>query len=62
MRLYSGTTKSLIEDTTYNRIATKLKDAFFAEFRHQPSVGEVNSWNNSLSGDRFAQMIPTMFF
>ena len=48
MRLYSGTTKSLIEDTTYNRIATKLKDAFFAEFRHQPSVGEVNSWNNSL--------------
>jgi len=48
MRLYSGTTKSLIEDTTYNRISTKLKDAFFAEFRYQPSVGEVNSWNHSL--------------
>src|SRR5690242_3419321 len=48
MRLYSGTTKSLIEDATYNRIATKLKDAFFAEFRYQPSDGEVNSWNNSL--------------
>ncbi len=48
MRLYSGTTQSLLEDTTYNRIATKLKDAFFAEFRYQPSVGEVNSWNNSL--------------
>jgi DUF2075 family protein len=48
MRLYSGTTKSLIEDSTYNRIATKLKDAFFLEFRHQPAVGEVNSWNNSL--------------
>ncbi|MGA7794447.1 MAG: DUF2075 domain-containing protein [Candidatus Acidiferrales bacterium] len=48
MRLYSGTTKSLIEDSTCNRIATKLKDAFFAGFRYQPSVGEVNSWNNSL--------------
>src|SRR4051812_11570313 len=48
MRLYAGTTKSLIEDTTYNRIATKLKDAFFAEFRYQPSPNEVNSWNNSL--------------
>src|ERR1700676_4320698 len=48
MRLYSGTTKSLIEDSTYNRIGTKLKDAFFMEFRYQPSVGEVNSWNNSL--------------
>jgi DUF2075 family protein len=48
MRLYSGTTKSLIDDSTYNRIATKLKDAFFHEFRFQPSVAEVNSWNNSL--------------
>src|SRR5213592_2402267 len=48
MRLYSGTTKSLIEDSTYNRIATKLKDAFFLEFRYQPPVAEVNSWNNSL--------------
>lgn len=48
MRLYSGTTKSLIEDSTCNRISHKLKDAFFSEFRYQPSVGEVNSWNNSL--------------
>src|SRR2546422_7771433 len=48
MRLYSGTTKSLIEDSTYNRIASKLKDAFFLEFRYQPAVAEVNSWNNSL--------------
>ena len=48
MRLYSGTTKSLIEDSTCNRIASKLKDAFFHEFRFQPSVAEVNSWNNSL--------------
>jgi len=48
MRLYSDTTKSLIDDSTYNRIATNLKDAFFNEFRYQPSVAEVNSWNNSL--------------
>jgi DUF2075 family protein len=48
MRLYSGTTKSLIEDSTFNRIATKLTDAFFSEFRYKPSPAEVNSWNNSL--------------
>jgi DUF2075 family protein len=48
MRLYSGTTKTLIDDSTYNRIAAKLKDAFFSEFRYQPSPNEVNSWNNSL--------------
>jgi DUF2075 family protein len=48
MRLYSGTTQSLIEDSTYNRIATKLKDAFFQEFRFHPPIAEVNSWNNSL--------------
>jgi hypothetical protein len=48
MRLYSGTTKSLIEDSTFNHIAPKLTDAFFNEFRYRPSVAEVNSWNNSL--------------
>jgi hypothetical protein len=31
MRLYSGTTKSLIEDSTCNRISYKLKDAFLTE-------------------------------
>ena len=48
MRLYSGTTSMLIEDTTYNRISTKLSDAFFHEFRYQPSKSEVNSWRESL--------------
>jgi hypothetical protein len=48
MRLYSGTTASLIDDTTKNRIATKLSDAFFHEFRFQPAPSEVNSWRNSL--------------
>ena len=47
-RLYSGTTASLIEHTTKNRIATKLIDAFFSEFRFQPGPSEVNSWCNSL--------------
>ena len=44
----SGTTASLIEDTTQNRIATKLSDSFFHEFRFQPAPSEVNSWRNSL--------------
>ena len=48
MRLYSGTTATLIEDSAFNRIATKLRDAFFFEFRYPPSVGEVTSWTNSL--------------
>jgi hypothetical protein len=48
MRLYSGTTTTLIEDSAFNRIATKLRDAFFFEFRYPPSVGEVTSWTNSL--------------
>jgi len=48
MRLYSGTTASLIDDTTKNRIVAKLTDAFFHEFGFQPSPSEVNSWRNSL--------------
>jgi hypothetical protein len=48
MRLYSSNTASLREDTTKNRIATKLADAFFHEFRFQPGPSEVNSCRNSL--------------
>src|SRR5580765_5918476 len=48
MRLYSGTTTGLIEDSTQNRIAGKLSDAFFGHFRYQPATSEVNSWKNSL--------------
>jgi uncharacterized protein len=48
MQLYAGTTAGLIEDTTKNRIATKLSDAFFHEFRFNPGPSEVNSWRNSL--------------
>jgi hypothetical protein len=31
MRLYSGTTTTLAEDSAHNRIAGKLSDAFFRE-------------------------------
>ena len=48
MRLYSGTTKSLIDDSTFNRISTKMNDAFFHEFCYLPPIAEMNSWNNSL--------------
>jgi DUF2075 family protein len=48
MQLYSGTTGSLIEDSTKNRIAAKLSDAFFYHFRFRPPESEVNSWRNSL--------------
>lgn len=48
MQLYSGTTASLIEDSTKNRIASKLSDSFFHYFRYRPSPGEVGSWRNSL--------------
>lgn len=48
MQLYSGTTAGLIEDSTKNRIATKLGDSFFYHFRFHPSASEVNSWRNSL--------------
>ena len=48
MRLYSGTTRSLLDDSFHNRIASKLSDAFFHYYRFQPSPGEVNSWRNSI--------------
>jgi SOS-response transcriptional repressor LexA len=48
MRLYSGTSEQFITDTVQNQIADKLKDAFFASFRFNPSPGEMNSWRNSL--------------
>jgi SOS-response transcriptional repressor LexA len=37
-----------IRDTTRNRIADRLREAFFAYYRYNPSPGEVNSWRNSL--------------
>lgn len=48
MRLYSGTTSQLHEDTAQNQIAGKLADAFFRHFRFRPPPSEVTSWQNSL--------------
>ena len=48
MRLYAGTSGQFITDTVQNQIADKLKDAFFASFRFNPSPGEMNAWRNSL--------------
>ena len=48
MRLYSGMSLDFIRDTTRNQIAEKLKEAFFAYYRYNPSPAEVQSWRNSL--------------
>lgn len=48
MRLYSGSTKQLFEDTARNQIAGKLVGAFFDHFGYRPGDSEVASWQNSL--------------
>ncbi|MFN8234113.1 MAG: DUF2075 domain-containing protein [Actinomycetota bacterium] len=37
-----------VADATHNRIAEKLRSAFFRFFRYEPSPSEVGSWQNSL--------------
>jgi hypothetical protein len=48
MRLYAGMSEDFIRDTTRNRIAERLRDAFFSYYRYNPPPAEVNSWRNSL--------------
>ena len=48
MRLYSGSTTQLVEDTRVNAISGKLKTAFYDHFHHNPPDSEVRSWKNSL--------------
>ena len=48
MRLYAGVSTDFIRDSVHNRIAEKLKDAFFRQFRYHPPPSEVGSWRNSL--------------
>ena len=48
MRLYSGTSQQFVKDSIQNHISEKLKNAFFAYFRFNPSPSEINSWRNSL--------------
>ena len=37
-----------VHDTTHNRIADKLTDAFIRYYRYRPSPSEIGSWRNSL--------------
>jgi len=48
MQLYAGMSRDFIQDTVQNRIAEKLKDAFFRYYRFRVPPSEVNSWRNSL--------------
>src|SRR5216117_3212192 len=48
MRLYSGSSTDFIRDSVHNRIAEKLKDAFFRQYRYPSPPSELNSWRNSL--------------
>lgn len=48
MHLYSGLSTDFIRDSVHNRIAEKLKDAFFRQLRFHPAPSEVSSWRNSL--------------
>ena len=48
MELWSGPSERFVNDTTHNKIASLLSDAFFRHFHYKPSDGEVNAWRNSL--------------
>jgi DUF2075 family protein len=48
MRLYSGMSAEFVRDTTHNRIAERLSEAFVNYYRYRPSPSEVGSWRNSL--------------
>ena len=48
MRLYAGMSTEFVRDTTHNRIAEKLNDAFVRYYRYRPSPSDIGSWRNSL--------------
>lgn len=48
MRLYAGMSTEFIRDTTHNRIARRLADAFFRYYGYTPGEGEIAAWRNSL--------------
>jgi uncharacterized protein len=48
MRLYAGMSNEFVHDTTHNRIADKLTEAFVRYYRYRPSPSEIGSWRNSL--------------
>lgn len=46
--LYWGTTSSFVDTEKQNRIADRLREAFFEAYGFNPSEGEARSWRNSL--------------
>jgi len=48
MQLYAGSTRQFIEDTTYNRIADQLSNAYLGYYGRRVSPSEHSSWVNSL--------------
>jgi len=48
MRLYAGMSTEFVRDTTHNRVADKLTEAFVRYYRYRPSPSEIGSWRNSL--------------
>lgn len=48
MRLYAGSSEQFILDSVRGQISEKLKGAFFRQYRYEPSINEVRSWQNSL--------------
>jgi hypothetical protein len=48
MRLYAGMSSEFMHEAARNQIADRLRDAFFAYYRYNPSPAEVSSWRNSL--------------
>lgn len=48
MKLYSGTSEQFVNDATHDRIADRLREAYFNQFRYEPPASEVTSWRHSL--------------
>lgn len=45
MRLYAGMSPEFVSDTTHNRIAEKLTEAFVRYYRYRPSPSERSLWS-----------------
>jgi hypothetical protein len=48
MRLYSGTSKDFIQQTTQNKITELLRESFRTFLRYDAPESEIRAWNNSL--------------
>lgn len=48
MQLYSASTTQFLDDVSAKKLAGRLQQRFFDEYRFAPSDGEVRAWTNSL--------------